>query len=238
MTDAAPAAPTTNRRTEALLSMLPALALLALATTTIMLLRDRLEPAGLALVAAVGGIPSVIMISRGWTRVLWADRLERARRKALAAPDNAEAQYDLGVLCALRGLESDAREAFEAAHRIDPKHAAATVGLGHLAADADDLVRALELFEAAAAQDPTLFAAHYGVAGVNMRREQFARAAAAFERALGIEPDDGYALAGLARCRLELGDLESARDLLERAAEMGVSDSDLLRDLRDAADEP
>lgn len=223
-----------SARAQALVSMVPAFALLALATIAIVLLSDRIPPAGLAFVALLGGLPSVVMISRGWNRVLWANRIDRARHAAAAAPDDPELAYELGVLLSLRGETEEARRAYEMARRIRPGFAPATVGLGHLCVENDDLAGALEYFQAAAEADPELFSAHYGIAGVWVRREQFARAVAAFDRALALDPDDGYVLVGLARCHFELSELERAREYLQRAGDRGVNDRELERAIEEA----
>ncbi len=217
--------------------MLPSLGWLAGAAASAILLRDRLPPAALALFALVGCLPAIIALQRGWVRVLWADRLDRARRDAEAAPNDPGAHYELGVMCALRGEDEAARAAFERARSISPGHAPSTVGLGHLLADNDDLGGALALFEQAAETDPGLFSAHFGAASVQYQREQYARAVAAYERALKVEPNDGFALAGMSRCLLELGEIDRARDAAVKAAANGVTDDDLSRDLRAAIDE-
>ena len=217
--------------------MLPSFAWLVVASATGLLLRDRLPPALLSIFALRVALPAIFSLQKGWMRVLWADRLDRARNRAEQAPQDANAHYELAVLLQLRGEEAEALAGFERARAIVPGHPASTVSLGHLAADADDLPRALSLFEEAAERAPDLFSAWFGIASVQVQREQFARASAAYERALKIEPNDGFALAGLARCCFELGDHERARELSAQASRHGVADDDLVRDLRDADEE-
>ncbi len=183
--------------------------------------------------AIVVAIPTILAIQRGWTKWLWAGKLEEARMRAGSSND-PELHVEHGILCALHGRTEEARAAFEKALSISPAHTGALVGLGHLHARDEDWDEALASFERAAAADPKCFAAFYGIGGVHRRRDQYARALAAYEKALAIEEDDAYTLAELARCHLELGDLERAEETLARAESLGVHDRELSRAIREA----
>jgi tetratricopeptide (TPR) repeat protein len=230
--------PVSGRRARALVQTLAMAATLAVAFLALFALRDEVPLPVLFAIALAGGIPATIAIQRGWTRYLWADRIERARRRAEAAPGDAEAAYELGVLCSMHGAVDEARAAFERARSAKPGHAPSTVGLGHLLAQQEDLDGALELFVEAAATDPGLFSAHYAIGGVHRRREQYARAIQAYDRALKIDADDAYTLAELARCYAGLGDGERAGSYLARAAEHGVRDRELERELAAPEEDP
>lgn len=187
------------------------------------------------LVVMIVVLPLLVQVQRAWTRFLWTRRLNAARLRAEAAPNDADAQVEFAVLCTLAGTEAEARAAFEKARALSPGHPQATVGLAHLAAEDGNLDLALTLFTEAAEKDPELFSAQYGIGGVQRRREQYARAILAYERALVIEPDDAFTLAELSRCHLLLGDPEKASDYFARAAGQGLRDPDLEKLIREAA---
>lgn len=183
-------------------------------------------------------VPLLVTTQRAWRRFIWNRRIVAARIRAGSAPNDADAQVDLAVLCSLAGSEEEARAAYSRARAIAPGHAQATIGLGHIAAEAGNLDEALALFTEAADRNPEMFAAHYGIGGVQRRREQYARAVLSYEKALALEPDDAFTLAELSRCHLLLGDTGRATEYFERAAGNGLRDPDLEKMIRDAAVTP
>lgn len=186
----------------------------------------------LFVLSLVVGIPTIIAVQRGWTRFMWASRIERLREKVDAAPNDPEAHYELGILSAAHGQLKDARAAFERARAIAPNHAGATVGLGHVHAQENDYEEALRLFQIVATADPQSFAAHYGLGGVYVQQDQFARAIAAYEKALAVDSDDTFTLAQLARCHLVMGNPQRAEEYRVRAESLGLRDRDLERQIR------
>jgi tetratricopeptide (TPR) repeat protein len=69
----------------------------------------------------------------------------------------------------------------------------------------------------ALAVDPANAPTHFGLGTVLQRMKRYEESIASYERALELEPDHVQAMAGIARCRLELKDFGDAEAWLRRA---------------------
>jgi tetratricopeptide (TPR) repeat protein len=149
-------------------------------------------------------------------------RLQAAVR---AAPDDPEAQLALGQ--ALLQLEREtldaslyapARQALEAADRLQPDDARTLAALGALHAGQHDFADALALGRRAVERSPGLTAAHAVVVDSLVELGRYAEAEAAAGRMLAAGDDLGT-LARISYLRELHGELEAARTLMADAAE-------------------
>ncbi|MBI3684160.1 MAG: VCBS repeat-containing protein [Acidobacteria bacterium] len=122
--------------------------------------------------------------------VYWNDALERQ--------PNAEAANGLGLMFARQGRTEEARDWFEKAIAIDPKHAGARNNLGVLFGERREWEKAIETFEAGireAGEDETLY---LNLARSHIQRGDRGRAKEVMERLLRAKPDSRIAKRALA----------------------------------------
>jgi tetratricopeptide (TPR) repeat protein len=134
-----------------------------------------------------------------------ANRLADAEREYEAAlalsPDNADAAYNLGVVCWKSGQEEKAVASFDRALALKPDFADAAYNLGvvHLAQKKmpqaeQELLRALRL-------NPRMTEAYNNLGLLYYRQARFEKAEQEFRRALEIKPDDTDAAMNLELAR-------------------------------------
>ncbi len=117
--------------------------------------------------------------------IYWDDALERQ--------SNAEAANGLGLMFARQSRPREAREWFEKAIAIDPKHAGARNNLGVLYGESRDWEQAVRTFEAGIAAlgaDETLY---LNLARIHIQKGDRVKARETMERLLRAKPDSGVA---------------------------------------------
>ncbi|MDH3525356.1 MAG: sulfatase-like hydrolase/transferase, partial [Acidobacteriota bacterium] len=139
--------------------------------------------------------------------------LEAARE---LAPDDLTAVVMLADLAAAAGRTAEAIELYRAALAIDGSHVDSLLGLGVELARSGQAEEARGELKAATAAAPFSPRAHYNLGLLELRAGRAEEAAAAFGRALRYERPYPAASLGLASARIELGDLDAAREELER----------------------
>lgn len=147
--------------------------------------------------------------------VAW--RIATARQRVLDDPRSAEAWGELGMVFQAHLLMDDAGECYERARALDPgefrwPYLAAVVGRGHISRE-----QRLELLIRAHALNSVYPPLNIRIGELLLERDRPAEAGLHFQRALEGAPEDSHAWLGLGRVALAQGDLESARELLERA---------------------
>ena len=139
----------------------------------------------LAVVAALGVLT--------WNQVgVWRDS-ETLWAHGVAVWPSSQSYYKLGDVLAQRGDLAKAIENFEAALRIDPRHAYAHTGLGFIFAIQGRLTEALEQFDDALRIAPRFASAHTGLGLVFARQGKLSEASDQFRRALEIDAGDAQA---------------------------------------------
>ncbi len=161
-------------------------------------------------------------------------KLNRADLEALVVrePDNAQAFFDLGLVCLQEQDVACARAALERALALDPQRSAAVHhNLGVLAFQSGDLETALREFQAALEVDPDDLNTRYQLGAVYLvlavpqdslfaDGEKLRLAIGYFEQVLAADPNKVEALIGLGNARLIEGRYEDGVALLERAVEL------------------
>jgi protein O-mannosyl-transferase len=139
----------------------------------------------LAVVAALGVLT--------WNQVrVWRDS-ETLWAHAIAAWPSSRSHYKLGEILAQRGDLAKAIENFEAALRINPRHAYAHSALGFVFAIQGRLTEALEQFDDALRIAPRFATAHTGLGLVFARQGKLSEASDHFRRALESDAGDAQA---------------------------------------------
>jgi len=160
--------------------------------------------------------------------------LKRADLEALVArePDNAQAFFELGLVCLQEQDAACARAALERALALEPQRSAAVHhNLGVLAFQLGDLETALHEFQAALEADPDDLNTRYQLGAVYLvlsvpqnsafaDAEKLRQAIGYFEQVLAADPNKVEALIGLGNARLIEGRYEDGVALLERAVEL------------------
>ncbi len=155
----------------------------------------------------------------------------QAQLEALVAedPQNAEAQFLLGLSYFNLGKPEKAREAFNRALELDPERAGAVHhNLGALAYEMGELQKAEEEFKAALTAEPDDPDTHYQLGATYLRRalpaqagppdaEQLGKAQDQFEKALELAPEKPEALVGLGNTYLLQSQFDAAIEVLEQA---------------------
>lgn len=162
------------------------------------------------------GDPSALYIHalarRGLGDPAGAVKSLRAVLKSL--PDSAEVMNLLG-LCELdRRRQDKARQAFEAAERLDAGFVHAPFNLARLLFDMGERRAAAEAYERALAIDPKHADALRGLAHARNVLREYDAAGAAAERTLALAPADAVALSVKAGILLRSGDADGAVTLL------------------------
>lgn len=120
--------------------------------------------------------------------------VERAYRRAVElAPGRAEGHYNFGVFCLQRQRRPEARAAFEAAVRADPRHTDALVNLGSLAGEQGRMDEAAAYFQRAAGSARAQF--HLGQ--IQAFRGRRTEAVAALERGRSLAAGDAALVAAI-----------------------------------------
>jgi tetratricopeptide (TPR) repeat protein len=133
---------------------------------------------------------------------------------AVAAHPDAAVFHELKgrMLSAAGKPPEQAREAFDRALELDPKHAAALIGLAELSAQAGEVDAALALYDRAADLDPEDPAAALAAATLVVGAGRTADAQQRFEAVLTKHPRETDAATGLARILAERGEFEASLD--------------------------
>jgi tetratricopeptide (TPR) repeat protein len=115
------------------------------------------------------------------------EALPLATSAAKKLPDDAAAQYGLGLLLARDSQFDAARSAFQRALRIDPKHADALEYLGNLGGDDEDIAAIDRALDSGAHEGQVGEAAIlYGKARILERHQEFEQAFEAYDRGASI----------------------------------------------------
>lgn len=115
------------------------------------------------------------------------------------------------------GFLNEASRCYSGLMVLEPRnprwpHLLATIHAGYGRLD-----EAVPLFLRAVELDPTYFAARLRLGDTLLKTNDLTAATAAYETLIKADSANAYALLGLARCRLEAGDWQAARDLLHKA---------------------
>jgi tetratricopeptide (TPR) repeat protein len=138
---------------------------------------------------------------------------------AVAAHPEAAVFHELNgrALHAAGKPPEKAREAFDRALELDPKHAEALIGLAELSAQAGEVDAALALYDRAADLDPKDSAAALAAASLVVGAGRTADAQKRFEAVLSEHPREADVAIGLARILAERGEFEASLDYARRA---------------------
>jgi tetratricopeptide (TPR) repeat protein len=147
---------------------------------------------------------------------------EKAKQRidsALGAhPDDAVLNELHGRVLSAEGKSPEkAREAFDRALELDPKHAEALVGLAVVSAKADDVDAALAFYDRAAELDTEDAASVLAAAQLALGAGRTAAAEARFEAVLADHPREAAAAIELARILADQGKFDASLDYAHRA---------------------
>lgn len=138
--------------------------------------------------------------------------LEKAAR---LQPDNAQIQYNLGVVFnALRMLDA-AAPCYRRALALQPQHLNALQNLGNLALETEDFVEAQRCYEAALPLAPHSAVLHLSLGLMFNAQRQIERARPFFEQALALDPGNVRIQWEAAQFMLLSGDFERGWQLYE-----------------------
>jgi tetratricopeptide (TPR) repeat protein len=124
---------------------------------------------------------------------------EGVLRRAVAALDDANARYDLGLVLDRTGRLAEAMTEYQRALTLNPNHRDALNNLGIAYVRLNRLPDAARLFERLVADDPGNADAHTNLGVVFMTQGNRDRAAREFTAALQINPDHAVARDGLTK---------------------------------------
>jgi Flp pilus assembly protein TadD len=135
-------------------------------------------------------------------------------------PDNARANYDLGLALAAEGSVRDAIWYYEQALRVKPDYPEALNNLGVALVDTGSVPDAIARYELALKLKPDYALAENDLGVALAREDKVPQAVGHFERALQLKPDYaeaqnnlGLALAGTGRAQEAIGHYERALQL-------------------------
>jgi len=156
--------------------------------------------------------------------------IRRWERLVDANPADEQARVGLGLALFRVGNKDEARRAFEAALKINPKSWIALYQLGLMVTSSDE-DQAVRLFAEAAKEAPrgSRAGAFLALGDVLFRRSDFKGARKAYEGAVSDLPFLADAHAGLARTLEALGDSVGALAEYKRAAKVNPVDEELRR---------
>lgn len=146
-----------------------------------------------------------------------AERLTAAESRARGWWQPAAGIAELGRLYHANGHAAEAAWCYTGAREVAPTEALWPHLLASLLAGAGRLEEALPLWREAVRLDPDYEPARLRLGDVLLKSNQAAEAARVYEAVLARTAHQPYALLGLARCRLSVGDWTGARELLVRA---------------------
>ena len=138
---------------------------------------------------------------------------------ALSAHPEAAVFHELNgrVLSAAGKPPEKAREEFDRALELDPKHAEALIGLAELSAQAGEIDAALALYDRAADLDSEDPAAALAAVSLVVGAGRTADAQKRFEGVLAVDPREAGAAIGLARILAEQRKFEESLGYVRRA---------------------
>ncbi len=164
---------------------------------------------------------NVYAMSQLGLALLKQDRLQAARlwlqRAAFAAPSDCFARVWLGVLALQEGRVEEAEKIFQEVLEHEPGNPDANYFLGVLEMNHGRTAEALVLLRMAGANASEDASLHHRLARAYVKLEMPEAAIHSFERVLDIAPKHGQALLGLGWVRYNLGNLEAAQGLWQRA---------------------
>ena len=142
------------------------------------------------------------------------DKAGKRIASAVGAHPEAAVFHELNgrVLSAAGKSPKKARDAFDLALELDPKHAEALVGLAELSAQAGEVDAALALYDRAAELDSEDPATALAAAKLVLGASRTADAQERFEAVLAENPREAGAAIELARILAEQGKFEASRD--------------------------
>lgn len=132
------------------------------------------------------------------------------------APEDFRWAYYLGHLLHEEGEPGQSRTHFERALQLNPQYLPAHVGLGELLIEANLLDEAEHHLQTARQLDPSGARALVGLGKIASRRRQHERAVEYLEAALRLDPAATESYYPLGMAHRALGDLQTARRVLER----------------------
>jgi tetratricopeptide (TPR) repeat protein len=151
------------------------------------------------------------------------EKIARARRQVQDAIDSAKAWGYLGMVLDAHGLADEAVVCYRQAAELTPDDPRWVYLAGFLLM-ASDPTSSLEPFQRAVELQPRSSLIRHRYASALVRAGHDDEARSQYETALGLEEGCRPALLGLAELSLRSEDLERARELLERAAELQFAD--------------
>ena len=139
-------------------------------------------------------------------------------KKALELqPDEASAQYNLGLSLFQAGQPIEAIEHYERALQLSPEYPEAHINLGSALSSLGRLDEALVHFQKAVDLDAARTSAQTNLATTLARKGRFAEAIPHFEIAIQREPDNAETQSGMGWALAMTGRMEDAMPHLERA---------------------
>jgi Flp pilus assembly protein TadD len=146
--------------------------------------------------------------------------LEQAVRER---PDSAEAHLKLGTALLHVGAISRAEVALRRAVELDESSDAAMINLGGVLLAKWDFAGCIEVNRKVAERSPDLLLAHYNQGLGHLYLKHPEEMVSCFRRVVEIDPDHAGGQYHLAVGLLEIGEVEQAREALDRAVSLGHS---------------
>ena len=138
--------------------------------------------------------------------------------------------YLLGYLCHKQGRLAEAELYYREAGRLRSEYLGVPANLGDVYLQQDRPTEAATQFEKALGLDPNCGPAHFGLGLVALSRGKHAEAVEFFQKTLESVPGANQVHYSFAMAYRGLGDLEKAREHLERCGSVGVRVADPLVD--------
>lgn len=151
--------------------------------------------------------------------------------KVKHSTESADAYYALGRYLHGSRRYDEARNAYEHALQLDPRHARAGNALAVLYAETGDLQRATEFMQKLTAENPDTAYLVGNLGYVLFLGGQYQAAQTELEKAVALDPQDGRAWHNLGSVMEKLGQPERARGMFSYARTAAIKD-------RAAADRP
>ena len=210
---------------------------------------DLASAADLSVQALADGVEHPTLLNLAAQKSYREGRLEEAvgllKRARSLSPRDPHVQNSLGICLRALGRLEQAREAYDAAIRIDPRLAAAHFNRASILEDLNDITGAKAGYEAAGQLDRTYAEPVAGLAWLAAQNGDATEARSHGQRALSLSPRNVLARMALASADLHARDLAPASerlDQLQRDPELSGANRaivlGLVGDLNDAADRP
>lgn len=141
-------------------------------------------------------------------------------------PDDPEALAYHATVQYLVGMRTTADENFETSLKtgLDDPRTVMALGMRYFLlgthVDSGYLWRAMEYFRKAEEKDPSNWVIQYFIGQVYLAGREFSRAKESFENVLELAPKSSDALLHLAQVLIELGEFDSAKDLIAKAGDI------------------